>query len=137
MSQPLLQNLFEYEMRVLPYHLDQFQHVNNVMYVQFMQEIADKHWASVHPKVSEENILWVVRRHEIDYLGEAFLDDLLLIKTWTGENTSVTWNRYCEITRISDQKKIIASKSIWVLVDKLTGKPKRIDQEMLQRFSKT
>ena len=135
MSQSFPNHLFEYEIKVMPHHLDQQQHVNNVMYVQLMQEIADKHWESVPLLGIEEGIVWVVRRHEIDYLNEAFLNDRLLLRTWTGENTSVTWNRYCEIVRLSDQKKIIASKSIWVLLDKHTGKPKKIDPQILMRFS--
>ena len=135
MSLSFPNHLFEYEITVMPHHLDQQQHVNNVMYVQFMQEIADKHWDSVPLLGIEEGIVWVVRRHEIDYLNEAFLNDRLLLRTWTGENTSVTWNRYCEIVRLSDQKKIIASKSIWVLLDKHTGKPKKIDPQILMRFS--
>lgn len=125
---------FEYEITVLPEHLDQQQHVNNVVYVQFMQEVADKHWDSVTANESETGVAWVVRRHEIDYLNQAVLHDRLLIRTWTGEHSTATWNRHCEIIRISDQKKIIISKSIWVLIDRVTGRPKRIDEKMLRRF---
>lgn len=125
---------FEYEITVLPEHLDQQQHVNNVVYVQFMQEVADKHWDSVTANESEIGVAWVVRRHEIDYLNQAVLHDRLLIRTWTGEHSTATWNRHCEIIRLSDQKKIIVSKSIWVLIDSVTGRPKRIDEKMLRRF---
>lgn len=135
MDKPIDRSVFEYEITVMPEHLDQQQHVNNVVYVQFMQEIADKHWDSVVADESENAVAWVVRRHEIDYLNQAVLHDRLLIRTWTGEHSTVSWNRYCEIIRITDQKKIISSKSIWVLTDRLTGRPKRINEKMLRRFN--
>ena len=125
---------FEYEITVMPEHLDQQAHVNNVVYVQWMQEIANRHWSSVNTGGPEDAAVWVVRRHEIDYLNQAMLHDHLLIRTWTGEHTTATWYRHCEIIRIQDQKKIISSKSVWVLLDPATGRPKRIDDKMLQRF---
>lgn len=128
------QKIFEYEIIVMPEHLDDMDHVNNVVYVQFMQDVANKHWNSVASSELHNNVYWVVRRHEIDYLASAFLHDTLLLRTWTGEHSAVTWDRHYEIIRISDQKKIITSKSVWVLVDKHSGKPKRIDEQMLKRF---
>jgi acyl-CoA thioester hydrolase len=134
MMMPNSPKKFEDEIVVQPEHLDESDHVNNVVYVQFMQEIANKHWSSVTNADLEDNVIWVVRRHEIDYFAEAFLHDTLLLRTWTGEHTAVTWTRYCEIIRKADQKKIITSKSVWVMLDRQTGKPKRIDEKMLSRF---
>jgi len=108
---------FEYTMVVLPEHLDDQQHVNNVMYVQFMQDIAIQHWNNVCPPELNEEIVWVVKRHEIDYHAPAFLGDELLLKTYTGALTAVSWDRHCEIIRVSDQKRIISSKSTWVLIE--------------------
>ena len=55
---------FENTMIVLPEHLDDQNHVNNVMYVKFMQDIAIQHWFSVSPPEMNEAIVWVVKRHE-------------------------------------------------------------------------
>lgn len=134
MHNPAIPKIYEYKITVTEEHLDELAHVNNVVYVQFMQEVADKHWRSVVPTELENEVIWVVRRHEIDYLGQAFLHDELMIRTWTGEHSTVSWNRYYEIIRIADQKKIIMAKSVWVLLDKHTGKLKRIDEEILKRF---
>lgn len=125
---------FSYELTVLPEHLDATGHVNNVVYVQFLQDIAHKHWNSIEEADIEKSQIWVVRKHEIEYLAQAFLHDRLLIRTWTGNHTAVTWNRHCEILRIKDNKKIISSVSAWVLVDKLTNKPQRIKEALLHRF---
>lgn len=126
--------IFEYEIIVMPEHIDGMDHVNNVIYVQFMQDVANKHWDSVASTELPDDVLWVVRRHEIDYLAPAFLHDILLLRTWTGKHSAVTWDRHCEIIRKKDQKKISTARSVWVLLDKLTGKPKRIDERMLARF---
>lgn len=131
---PISDKIFEYTLTVLPEHLDELQHVNNVVYVQFMQDVAGKHWSHFVPKELEENVIWVVRRHEIDYLNQALSGDQLLIRTWTGEHSTVTWDRHYEIIRLPDQKKIITAKSVWVLLDKITGRPKRIDKQILALF---
>jgi acyl-CoA thioester hydrolase len=125
---------FENNMVVQTEHLDDQNHVNNVMYVQFMQDIAMQHWYSISPPALNEAIVWVVKRHEIDYHAPAFLNDTLLLKTHTGEATAVTWDRHYEIIRVSDQKKIITAKSCWVMLDKKTGRPRRIDDAIKSVF---
>ena len=134
MLNPADKKIFEYPITVTPNHLDEQQHVNNVVYVQLMQDVADKHWRSVVSTELEDEVIWVVRRTEIDYLNQAFLHDKLMVRTWTGEHSTVSWNRHYEIIRISDQKKIITAQSIWVLLDKITGRPRRIDEKILNRF---
>jgi len=127
--------VFEYLLKVTEEHIDELQHVNNVVYVQFMQDVADKHWHSVALNELEKQVIWVVRRHEIDYLHPAILGDELLIRTWTGEHTTVSWDRHYEIIRPADLKKIITAKSVWVLLDKTTGSPRRLEESLLKRFS--
>ena len=127
-------NLFEYIIQVSREDLDELQHVNNVVYIQFMQQAAEKHWQTIALNEIEKEQVWVVRRHEIDYLHPAFLHDELCIRTWTGEHTTVSWDRHYEIVRVADQKKIIAAKTVWVLVDKASGKPQRIDEKTLEKF---
>lgn len=126
--------VFEYRIKVMQEHIDELEHVNNVVYVQFMQDVADKHWHSIDLNDLEKEVVWVVRRHEIDYLHPAVLGDELLIRTWTGEHGTVTWDRHYEIIRPADQKKIIMAKSVWVLLDKNTGRPRRIEEPILRRF---
>ncbi|HEX3025160.1 MAG TPA: thioesterase family protein [Chitinophagaceae bacterium] len=127
-----MKNIFEFSFTVLPQHLDALRHVNNVVYVQWMQDIATKHWTSFVSPELDEKILWVARRHEIDYLSQAFLNDELMMRTWTGDYNAASWDRHYELIRKSDNKKIISAKSVWVLLDKKTFKPKRIDNEILK-----
>lgn len=126
--------VFEYRIKVMQEHIDELEHVNNVVYVQFMQDVANKHWHSIALSDQEKEVVWVVRRHEVDYLHPAVLGDELLIRTWTGEHGTVSWDRHYEIIRPADQKRIITAKSVWVLLDKVTGRPRRIEEPMLRRF---
>lgn len=133
-SEPSFQ--YAFQLTVLPEHIDNQQHVNNVVYVQFMQEVANRHWQKVVTPELDQEVVWVVRKHEIEYLAPAYLGEVLEIRTWTGDHTAVTWNRHYEIIRLSDQKRIIRAKSSWVLLDKISGKPRRIDEAILTVFSK-
>lgn len=119
---------------VNPEHLDDVNHVNNVIYVQWMQDIATMHWqAYATPELLNE-VAWLVRRHEIDYHNQAFLGDELEVATWTGEYTNITWKRHYEIIRPSDGKKIISALSTWIPINRATQKPRRIDEAMINWY---
>jgi acyl-CoA thioester hydrolase len=127
---------FSISIKVQPEHLDAVQHVNNVTYIQWMQDIAYMHWQTFATPELKQQLVWMVRRHEVDYHNQAFLNDELLVTTWTGEYTHVTWKRYYEITRPVDSKKIISALSLWIAVDIKTQKPCRIDESMVKLFMK-
>jgi acyl-CoA thioester hydrolase len=119
---------------VQPEHLDDVNHVNNVIYVQWMQDVATLHWQAYASQALQEEVAWMVRRHEIDYYNQAFLGDELEVSTWTGEYTNITWKRHYEIIRVSDGKKIISALSTWIPVTRTTQKPRRIDEAMIEWY---
>lgn len=127
-----MNNFFEIQITVEEKHLDSLKHVNNVVYVQWLQDVALKHWKTFVSKEIDEEVLWVVKKHEIDYFQSAVLNDELIIRTWTGANSAATWDRHYEIIRTKDKKILVKAKSVWVLLDRKTFKPKRIDEEVLQ-----
>ena len=131
----LKNNRFSTIIHVTHAHLDDLDHVNNVMYVQWMQDIAAMHWNIFAPNNLKDEILWMIRRHEIDYFNQAFLNDELSMETWTGEYTNVTWKRHYEITRLPDNKKIISAASVWIAVDKKTQRVRKIDDELIMTFA--
>lgn len=131
----LKNNRFSTIIHVAQEHLDDLNHVNNVIYVQWMQDIAAKHWNTFVPDNLKEEVLWMTRRHEIDYFNQAFLNDELRMDTWTGEYTNVTWKRYYEIIRLPDNKKIISAASVWVAIDKKTQRLRKIDDELMSTFA--
>ena len=121
--------------KVTAEHLDDVQHVNNVIYVQWMQDIASMHWNAFASDKLKDQVLWMIKRHEVDYYNQAFLNDELLMTTWTGEYTNVTWKRHYEIIRPADNKKIITAASVWIPLDRTTQRPRRIDDELINMFA--
>ncbi len=116
--------------------LDELKHVNNVQYVQWIQDIAKEHWEN---RASEEILttyFWVVIRHEIDYKKQAFLNDELLIETFVGEHTHVTSQRLVNIKNKTTGNVLVQAKSTWCLMDYKTKKPVKISPEMLRVFYK-
>jgi acyl-CoA thioester hydrolase len=114
--------------------IDELNHVNNVVYLQYAQDIATAHWKSVASDEMQANVVWMARRHEIDYLKQAVLGDVLQVKTWVGDFTAATWERHYEIYRVSDNQLMVKAKSIWVPLDRHTHRIKRIDGEILECF---
>ncbi|NIM34898.1 MAG: acyl-CoA thioesterase [Hydrotalea flava] len=123
---------FRFTITVTEAHLDHLKHVNNVVYVQWLQDAAYHHWMQKVPEALHREVLWVVRRHEIDYLSGAFLGDVLEITTWPGEHTGVTWQRHYTIVRLRDNQTIVKATSIWALVHRTNFRPRRIDDTILQ-----
>ena len=68
-----------------PEHIDELGHVNNAVWVQWIQEVALAHWYSVADPAHQDDYIWVVVRHEIDYLRAAFDGETLTGRTWVGE----------------------------------------------------
>ena len=113
---------------VLPEHIDRMNHVNNVAFVQMIQDVAAGHWLSAASEAIRTEFAWVCRRHEIDYLKPGQLGDQLELNTWVGEPTGATWERFTEIVRPSDAAILVKARTIWVLIDVALGRPRRVDQ---------
>ena len=104
-------------------------HVDNARYVQWLDRAAERHADSVgltRAALEEAGLMWFVGRHEIDYLGECWLGDELLIYTWVRDMQKVkSWREYL-IYRPADEKVIMRAATLWVLVKLETRKPARI-----------
>jgi acyl-CoA thioester hydrolase len=118
-----------------PEHIDLLDHVNNIAYLKWFQDIAIAHWRSVAPEEFRASAIWVVRRHEIDYLKPAFMNEELRVTTRVGDElTGVTWDRLTEIRRVSDDALLVQGRTVWVMIDAVTGRPKRIDKSLAAHF---
>ena len=126
--------IFEYPFRVLPDDIDQLSHMNNVAYLRYAQEAAAAHWFAAATPEQVKSFVWVVRRHEIEYLRPAFKDDELVARTWVGEATGATYERFVEIDRPKDDEVLAKVRSVWVLLDGETLRPKRVTEELRIRF---
>ena len=125
---------FQHSFKVQFDDIDALNHVNNIVYLNWVLEISGMHWDFLKTKEINEKYVWMVLRHEIDYLGQAYLNDTLTLYTWIDKNEGVKSTRIVHI--YCADKLIIKSKTIWCLLDAKTLKPKRIGQEILQLFTK-
>jgi acyl-CoA thioester hydrolase len=126
--------VFEHQIKVEMADIDELNHVNNIVYLRYVQDAAGEHWYSVAKDTDFEQIKWVARRHEIDYLKPAFLDEILTAKTWVETFTGVTSVRHCEIYRA--ETLIAKSKTTWVAIDGQSFKPRRLDAAIIDLFFK-
>lgn len=115
--------------------IDRQNHVNNTVYVRWIQEIATAHWNATAPVPARDEIGWVVLRHEIDYKAPLGLGDQIVLRTWVGKATRVTFERFVEILRQPDRKLMASARTLWVPINPETGKPIRVPPEVRERFS--
>ncbi len=127
-------NTFQTEITVPNSAIDDLNHVNNVTYLQWVQDIARQHWESVTDGALRENLVWVVVNHFIEYKAPAFENDVLILKTRVEKYSGVTSERHTEITRKADNKLLVKAKTLWCLLDKSTGKPMRITDDLKALF---
>ena len=77
MSHP---RVFEHAFQVSREDIDRLGHVNNVVYLRYAQDAATAHWYAAVSREHRDNMVWVVRRHEIDYLKPALENDELVAR---------------------------------------------------------
>jgi acyl-CoA thioester hydrolase len=126
--------VFERAFRVATKDIDGLGHVNNVVYLRYAQDAAVAHWFAAAPAELAESIVWVVRRHEIDYLSPAFEDDELVARTWVGKATAATSERVVEIWRPKDNQLLARVRSVWVPLDVETHRPQRVNESLRTYF---
>ena len=107
--------------------IDENGHVNNVSYVQWMQEIAVEHYSSIGGTEAQgQDATWVVREHKVEYLLPAFAGEEIEIKTWVENIRRVRSLRKYEFIRSSDGRVLVKGETDWVFVDINTGIPRAI-----------
>jgi acyl-CoA thioester hydrolase len=131
----IVQNAFELKIAVREEDIDQLGHVNNVVYVRWVQEAAMAHWNVLAREEEKERLLWVIIRHEIDYKRAAFLNDAIVARTWVGKAEGLAFERNTEILRADDRKLLAKARTMWCPVNAKTMKPTEPGDEVRARFS--
>ncbi|HEU4827648.1 MAG TPA: thioesterase family protein [Gemmatimonadales bacterium] len=125
----------EIEVAVRPDDIDDLGHVNNIVYLRWVQEAATAHWRASAPVQAVDAVAWVVRRHEIDYRHPAMPNDRLVIRTWIGAAEGLTFERLTEILRARDGRVLAEARTLWIPIDARSGRPVRVSEEVRRRFS--
>ncbi len=126
--EPSIQAPFSIEIDVQSGDIDELNHVNNVVFVKWVQDVAIAHWMATSSAEIRDTYSWMLLRHEIDYVGQAFMGDRLTGTTWVGEAKGATFERFVELKK--DGKVITKSKTVWALLDAKSLKPRRIEHFM-------
>jgi acyl-CoA thioester hydrolase len=126
---------FEMTVSVLPGDIDEQNHVNNTVYLRWVQDVATAHWRAIANPEAQENIGWVVIRHEIDYKTPTGLKDKILLRTWVGKASRLTFERFTEIRRNSDGQLLSKARTLWCPINAKTARPTRVPAEVRAQFS--
>ena len=131
-----LDPIYSYEFTVPADALDENGHVNNVRYVQWMQEAAVRHYESLGgiPLTQAIGATWVVRSHNIEYLRPAFAGDRIEVNTWVVNIRRVRSLRRYRFLRVSDGKLLVKGETDWVFVNAKTGAPMAVPEEIIRIF---
>jgi len=126
-----------YELRLTagPGDIDQLGHVNNVVYLKWVQEAAVAHWTAAAPAAAQDQLFWVVTRHEIDYKRPTYAGDEVIVRTWVGQAARRAFDRHTEIRRARDGKVLAAARTVWCPMSRATGRPVDVDDEVRAAFS--
>lgn len=125
-----MNSVYETKRIVTSSEIDDLNHVNNVVYIKWMDEVAFEHWALLTKEHPLTEIIWVVVRHEIDYLKQAAIGEEIIIKTWVGESKSFKSERFMEF--YSNGKLLVKALTIWGMLNAENYKPVRITEKVLK-----
>ena len=115
--------------------LDQLEHVNNVRYVQWVQDIAEKHWLKKVSKKILKTCYWVLIEHTITYKQAAVLGDTVRIETNVLSSEGVKSIRQVHFYNETTDVLLASSKTTWCFMDTKTNRPKRISKDIEVLFN--
>lgn len=118
----------------LPAHIDALGHVNNTVWVQWIQDLATRHWDSAARAQDKAAFFWVVVRHEIDYRGNIALGESVTASTWIeGPAQGAKSLRRVEFADAGGNR-IVSAATTWAMIDRSTGRLARVRPEVLAAF---
>ncbi len=122
---------------VAPSDLDALGHVNNVVYLGWINEVAIAHWESITTAEERSRLAWVALRHEIDYRSEALLGETIDVITWTGEAAGLRYSRHTriEVADTGPRRTLVEARSIWCPIDPVRRRPARPEARIRALFA--
>jgi acyl-CoA thioester hydrolase len=126
--------VFEHRITAQAEHIDELGHVNNAVWVQWIQEVALAHWYGVADPAHQDDYIWVVVRHEIDYLRAVVEGETVTGRTWVGEAAKgARFDREMEF--VGDDGKVrVRARTTWAIIDKAAGRPIRVPPNVMAPF---
>jgi len=117
-----------------PADIDELGHVNNAVWVKWIQDIAVAHWEALAPAEHRAAYIWVVTRHEIDYRGNVAMGETVTGETWVAEPPKgARFDRHVRFTGADGEVKVEAVTT-WALLDRATGRLTRVREDVAAPF---
>jgi acyl-CoA thioester hydrolase len=114
--------------------IDELGHVNNAVWVRWIQDMATAHWEAGAPQAHRDAFIWVVNRHEIDYLRAVGPGETVTGRTWVAEAPrGARFDRIVEFVG-DDGRLRVRAKTTWAILDRITGRPLRIPRDVAAPF---
>jgi acyl-CoA thioester hydrolase len=126
--------------------IDDLNHVSNLVYLRWVQDVATAHSAALGYDIEayrEMGAVFVIRRHEIDYLRSAMLGDRIMLRTWIDTWKAVSSVRLTSIVRVGGpgdapgeegDVELARARTTWAFVSTDSGRPVRIPEDLRNRF---
>ncbi|MFL9839561.1 acyl-CoA thioesterase [Sphingomonas sp. ST-64] len=125
---------FTQQITARPDDIDELGHVNNAVWVRWIQDVAVAHWNSVAPPEHRDAFVWVVTRHEIDYRGNVVAGETVTAETWVPDPPKgARFDRHMRFTDAEGRVKVEAV-STWAMLDRATGRLVRVRPEIAAPF---
>ncbi|MEY8759903.1 acyl-CoA thioesterase [Chryseobacterium tongliaoense] len=124
--------IFEKQIQVTEQHIDGNNHVNNVQYVHWVEEIAGEHWDFVKHKTEFAEFSWMLLDHHIQYKKQVYLNDIITVKTYPKAPEGIKQPRKVEF--YCNDQLVVDSSTLWVLIDMKTQKIKRLGSDWLDKI---
>ncbi len=115
-------------------HIDQLGHVNNAVWVHWMEDISVAHWEAVAPSEHQAAYVWVVTRHEIDYRGNIREGESVTATTWIPDPPKAATFDRCVEFRNTRGKAIVRARTTWAIIEVASGRLVRIPAEVAAPF---
>lgn len=125
--------VYQKQIKVTEEHIDRNNHVNNVQYVHWVEEIAAEHWDLLKHKTEYGNDAWMLLDHHIQYKKQAYLNDIITIKTYPKDPEGIKQPRKVEF--YCNDQLMVSSSTLWVLFDTETKKIKRLEGDWLEKLN--
>ncbi len=117
-----------------PADIDELGHVNNAVWVRWIQDMATAHWQALADPAHIAAYIWVVTRHEIDYRGNVALGERVTGSTWLEKPpTGARFDRRVDFANEAG-KVIVSANTTWAMLDKATGRLVRVRAEISAPF---
>jgi len=134
--EPPANAVYRHQFKVPESAVDQNGHVNNVVYVQWMQDVAVLHYegAGGNQAMQDAGATWVARSHHIEYLKPVYAGEDVIALTWVENLRRVRSLRCYQFRRQSDNVLLARGETDWVFVDIASGRPLAIAEDIISKW---